>query len=71
MTEKYISELSGDIAQPSEKHPDREHYAGLRDDGDRPSDSLSIEIGTAEDQIFSMSEIDPVLDAKMRLVNKV
>lgn len=71
MSEKYISERSGETIQPSEKHTDREQYAGLRGDGASPSESLSIEIGTAEDQVFSMSDIDPVLDAKMRLVNKV
>jgi hypothetical protein len=28
-------------------------------------------MGTEDDQIFSLREIDPVLDAKMRLINKV
>ncbi|CAH0057858.1 unnamed protein product [Clonostachys solani] len=56
--------------QPSEKLSDRERSAGLRGSGDRPAESSSIEIGTPGDQIFSMSEIDPVLDAKMRLVNE-
>lgn len=57
--------------QPSEKSSDRERYAGFHERGDRPVDSSSIEIGTVDDQVFSLYEIDPVLDAKMRLVNKV
>lgn len=57
--------------QPSEKSSDRERYAGFHDGGDHPVDSSSIEIGTVEDQVFSLYEIDPVLDAKMRLVNEV
>lgn len=57
--------------QLSKKYSDRERCAGFHDGGDRPVDSSSIEIGTVEDQVFSLCEVDPVLDAKMRLVNKV
>lgn len=64
-------EHSSNMDQPSEKYSDQERYAGLHDGSDRPVDSSSIEIGTVDDQVFSMYEIDPVLDAKMRLVNKV
>lgn len=71
MADESTSERSGNKKQPMEKYADRERYAGLRDDEHRPIDSLSIEIGAVEDQVFSMGEIDPVLDAKMRLVNKV
>lgn len=56
---------------PSEKLSDRERYADLRTSGDRPGETLSFEMGTEDDQIFSLREIDPVLDAKMRLINKV
>ncbi|KAH7190583.1 hypothetical protein BFJ68_g13775 [Fusarium oxysporum] len=55
---------------PSEKLSDRERYADLRTSGDRPGETLSFEMGTEDDQIFSLREIDPVLDAKMRLINK-
>lgn len=58
-------------APQSEKLSDREHYAGLRTSGDRPAESMSCEIETEDDQLFSLREIDPVLDAKMRLINKV
>lgn len=71
MTDNDTSERSGNMNPPSEKYSDPEQYAGQRDGGDRLVESSSIEMGTVEDQIFSMSEIDPVLDAKMRLVNKV
>lgn len=64
-------EPSANMESPSEKHSDREQYAGLRDGTDRPVESSSIEIGTVEDQIFSIYEIDRVLDAKMGLINKV
>lgn len=69
--EKSTSEYPANMDQPTDKASDRERYAGLRSSGDRHSASSSFEMGTVEDQIFSMSEIDPVLDAKMRLVNKV
>lgn len=68
MTDEDTSKHSGNMDQPTEKFSDGEQYAGLRD---RPIDSSSVEIGIVEEQVFSMSEIDPVLDAKMRLVNQV
>ncbi|ETS75931.1 hypothetical protein PFICI_12875 [Pestalotiopsis fici W106-1] len=71
MADENTSESSGKNDQPLEKYADRERYAGLGDDGTGPIDALSIDIGAVEDQVFSMSEIDPVLDAKMRLVNKL
>lgn len=70
MTDNGTSERSANMNRPSEKYSDREQYAGQQHGGDR-LESSSIDTGTMEDQIFSMYEIDPVLDAKMRLVNKV
>ncbi|KAG5800885.1 hypothetical protein H9Q69_000012 [Fusarium xylarioides] len=59
------------MSHPSDKLSDRERYADLRTSGDRHGESLSFEMEIEDDQIFSMREIDPVLDAKMRLINKV
>ncbi|KAF5567547.1 synaptic vesicle transporter SV2 [Fusarium phyllophilum] len=58
------------MSHPSDKLSDRERYADLRTSGDRHGESLSFQMGTEDEQIFSMAEIDPVLDAKMRLINK-
>jgi len=47
------------------------HHAGL---GERVRHSISVQSmdeNTKEGQIFSMNDIDPALDAKMRLVNNV
>lgn len=72
MADTSDSERPGNKNQPSEKYADRERYAGLRDGVNRPNDSSSVDIGTMEEnQVFSLGEIDPVLDKKMRLVNKV
>lgn len=59
-----------DVNATYEKHPDREHHAGLRDGG-LSNDILSVDIGESDDEVFSMTEVDPVLEAKMRLVNRV
>lgn len=59
------------VSHPSDKLSDRERYADLRTSGDRHGESRSFEMEIEDDQIFSMREIDPVLDAKMRLINKV
>ncbi|KAF5662566.1 synaptic vesicle transporter SV2 [Fusarium circinatum] len=58
------------MSHPSDKLSDRERYADLRTSGDRHGESRSFEMGTEDEQIFSMQEIDPVLDAKMRLISK-
>ncbi len=70
MAEKEISQHPDSMNTPYEKHLDREQHAG-HDNGGLISDALSIEIGTTDNEVFSMSEVDPVLDAKMRLVNRV
>lgn len=47
------------------------HHAGL---GERVRHSISVQSideTTREGQIFSMNDVDPALDAKMRLVNNV
>jgi hypothetical protein len=47
------------------------HHAGF---GERVRHSISaqsIDENTKEGQIFSMNDVDPALDAKMRLVNNV
>lgn len=51
-----------------DKQSDPERYAEPCTSAGNPE---SVRIGTIDDQIFSMAEIDPVLDAKMRLVNQV
>lgn len=66
-----IFDKSDGMERSFEKGTDREHHAGLHDDVDHLGDASNIEIESEEAQIFSMREIDPVLDAKMRLVNKV
>ena len=71
MADKEISQHHDIANGPDEKRLDREHQIGLSD-GDRNSESLSFRAGTTDEgQIFSMSDIDPVLDAKMRLLNRV
>lgn len=66
MADKDISQTNNVLVTGmDEKHPDREHHAGLQD-----SDSLSFQVGsTDQDHIFATS--DPVLDAKMHLLNRV
>ncbi|KAG9503484.1 hypothetical protein J7337_006329 [Fusarium musae] len=59
------------VSNPSDKLSDRERYADLRTSGDRHGESRSFQMEIEDDQIFSMREIDPVLDDKMRLINKV
>ncbi|KAF5962857.1 major facilitator superfamily transporter [Fusarium bulbicola] len=71
MSDKSNTGGPGTMSQPSDKLSDRERYADLRTSGDRHGESRSFEMGTEDEQIFSMQEIDPVLDAKMRLINKV
>uniref|UniRef100_A0A0D2XL90 Major facilitator superfamily (MFS) profile domain-containing protein n=1 Tax=Fusarium oxysporum (strain Fo5176) TaxID=660025 RepID=A0A0D2XL90_FUSOF len=70
MSEKSTTGGPVTMLPPSEKLSDRERYADLRTSGDRPGETLSFEMGTEDGQIFSLREIDPVLDAKMRLINK-
>lgn len=67
MAQKDTVEYLDNTKQTSEKHLDREYAA--EENGIRASDSSSIDIGSADEQIFSI--VDPVLDAKMRLINKV
>lgn len=47
------------------------HHVGF---GERVRHSISVQSmdeNTKEGQIFSMNDVDPALDAKMRLVNNV
>ncbi|KAK4937230.1 Filamentous Growth Regulator [Elasticomyces elasticus] len=69
MAEKEISQLPGNVDKTCQEHPDRKQHAGLHNPGGY-SDALSVDIGSSDDEVFSMSEVDPVLDAKMRLVNR-
>lgn len=70
MADTSDSERPGNKNQPLEKYADSERFAGLGDGVNRPNDSSSVDIGTMqEDQVFF--SIDPVLNAKMQLVNKV
>lgn len=71
MSDKSTSGGPVTIPQPSDKLSDRERCADLRTSGDRHGESLSFQMGTEDEQMFSLRDIDPVLDAKMRLINKV
>ncbi|CCT67960.1 related to synaptic vesicle transporter SV2 (major facilitator superfamily) [Fusarium fujikuroi IMI 58289] len=70
MSDKSTTDGPVTMPQPSDKLSDRERYADLRTSGDRHGESLSFQMGTEDEQIFSLRDIDPVLDAKMRLINK-
>lgn len=71
------NEAMGSIMAEEPKHivdvedGKNEHHAGF---GERVRNSISshsMDENTREGQIFSMNDVDPALDAKMRLVNKV
>jgi hypothetical protein len=70
--EKSISRSAASMNQPSEKSSDPErNVIGLHNSG-RPAESRSVDFTAPDDQMmFSMANVDPVLDAKMRLINKV
>lgn len=58
------------MAQPiTDKQPQEKHLGYADEDGARASSDLDV--GPGEEQIFSLASVDPVLDAKMRLVNNV
>ncbi|KAL2205606.1 putative MFS transporter [Sarocladium strictum] len=69
--EKSISRSAASMNQPSEKSSDPErNVIGLHNSG-RPAESRSLDFTAPDDQMmFSMANVDPVLDAKMRLINK-
>jgi hypothetical protein len=69
--EKTTSQLSAKMNPSLDKQSDPEKHADPPSNGYRPAESSSIGMGTVDSQIFSMNDIDPVLDAKMRLVNQV
>ncbi|KAF5627073.1 major facilitator superfamily transporter [Fusarium sp. NRRL 52700] len=68
MSDKSTTAGPATMSHQSDKLSDRERYADLRTSGDQSGESLSF---VEDNQMFSMREIDPVLDAKMRLINKV
>ncbi|VUC23513.1 unnamed protein product [Clonostachys rosea] len=68
--EKTTSQLSTNMNPSSDKQSDPERHASPPGGGYPPAESSSIRMEIVDDQIFSMSDIDPVLDAKMRLVNQ-
>lgn len=47
------------------------HHAGLGERVRRSISAQSMDENSKEGQIFSMNDVDPALDAKMRLVNNV
>ena len=59
------------FAGEDEKHPDREQHVGLGHELRASISPSSVDGATKEGQIFSMSAIDVVLDAKMRMLNRV
>lgn len=61
MAEKEISQHPDSMNTPYEKHLDREQHAG-HDNGGLISDALSIEIGTTDNEVFSMSEVFMAFD---------
>lgn len=58
-----------------ESHDINEHHTRRGSNfGEKIRDSISVQHvpeGAIEGQIFSMNDVDPALDAKMRLVNQV
>jgi hypothetical protein len=59
------------VAGEDEKHPDQKQHVGLGHELRASVSPTSVDGATKEGQIFSMNGIDAVLDAKMRMLNRV
>ena len=59
------------ITGEDEKYPDQEHHVGFAGKLRASISHTSVDGDAKEGQIFSMNEVDAVLDAKMRLLNRV
>lgn len=70
-SKQIIDAEEGKEAYHTGHHGKEVHHGGF---GERVRHSVSsqgIDENTKEGQIFSMNDVDPALDAKMRLVNNV
>jgi hypothetical protein len=68
---KEVVETHGDTKTPVEAKDAHHHHHTF---GERVRNSISVQSldeNTVEGQIFSMNDVDPALDKKMRLVNNV
>lgn len=64
LEEKTITVTQGhDVEKGDEKHGERRRSS--------IADALGSDLNAVEGQLFSMNDVDPALDKKMRLVNNV